>query len=87
MSVTVRCTEATSKDLTCLRLATVRTLFDEMNRSLHDQAQLASVCTQLVEELGHLANADGPAAIADTPATGAGKPLALRPSRTDAASA
>jgi DNA-binding winged helix-turn-helix (wHTH) protein len=61
-----------------LRIAVVRAVVDEMERSLNefDQAQLSSVEQQLVEELDHLARVFRRPAVSDVPMTAGSDPAA-----------
>jgi len=61
-----------------LRIAVVRAVVDEMERSLNefDQARLSSVEQQLVEELDHLARVFRRTAVSDVPITAGGDPAA-----------
>jgi DNA-binding winged helix-turn-helix (wHTH) protein len=61
-----------------LRIAVVRAIVDEMERSLNefDQSQLSSVEQQLVEELDHLARVFRRPAVSEVPMTTGGDPAA-----------
>jgi DNA-binding winged helix-turn-helix (wHTH) protein len=67
-----------------LRIAVVRAVVDEMERSLNefDQARLSSVEQQLVEELDHLARVFRRTAVSDVPMTAGGDPAAPASSPT-----